>query len=213
MRYNNNMEPKIPKVRSGLSPELADSLKYRDSLLLNKQLELLKELDSPPAAWAEAIGTRLQIRDFLVQQKANLAKLHSNEEPNLRQNVANYLYALDTSLTGLTGDYGQDRAPETAQQLKENRIDRLMREPSNSLLELAIGFSAQDSDKVLSAGSLVARTIDIRNGVVERLWSPALSYTEGDIQIAHEELDTEILTVNSNFDRQISTILLWDESA
>ncbi len=75
------------------------------------------------------------------------------------------------------------------------------------------GFSSQDSNKVLSADDLVNRTVTIRNDVVERLWSAAQSYSEGDAAIAHQELGLEMSAVNNNFDHQISTILVCEDIA
>ncbi len=140
MRYNNNMEPQIPKVRTILSPELIHSLEAQDGTNLMEHVSRLKQEDSPTAVWAEAIGTRLQIRDFLVQQKGGLAALQANQDLDLKQNVANYLHAFDSNLTTLTGHYGRDRPPATPQQLKETRLDRLTREPANDLVELIGGL-------------------------------------------------------------------------
>lgn len=213
MRYTNNMEPQIPNVRSMLSGELAHALEVEDGVTLAEQLSHLKEENSPTAAWAEAIGARLQIRDFLVQQKGGLAALQANNHPDLRQNIANYLHSLDTDLSTITGHYGQDRAPATTQELKDARLVRLTQEPADKLVELTVGFSSQDSDKVLSADYLIVRTINIRNDVVECLWSAAQSYSEGSVDIAKQELDIGISAVNSDFDTQISTILTWEEAA
>jgi hypothetical protein len=68
-------------------------------------------------------------------------------------------------------------------------------------------------DKILDADSLVGRAIDIRNEVVERLWSAAQTYQEGDPATAHHELDNEAAEVNKDFDRLLESILRWEEAA
>lgn len=211
MRYTMNMEPQVPKVRSMFNSEMARSLEAKDCNILVKELSSLKEVNSPIANWAEAIGTRLQIRDFLLQQKGGLATLQDNFDPDIRLKVTNYLNNFDSDLSILTGDYNQDSHSMTTLQLKEVRLDRLMREPSTKLLELMIGFSSQDSDKVLSSDELVSRTVDMRNDFVERLWSAAQSYSEGNIDIARHELSVEMLAINSDLDTQISSLLKWKE--
>ena len=212
MRYTKNMEPQIPKMRTMFNGELAHSLEAKDGTTLAEQLSRLKNESSPTAVWAEAIGTRLQIRDFLVQQKGGLAALHANQNPDMKQNISNYLSGLDAQLSSLSGQYGQDRAPATAQELKDARLARLTQEPADKLLYLTDHFSYQDSDKVLSADKLVDLTIDIRNDVVTRLWSAAQTYNEGSTDIAQHELGIELSAVNNNFDQQISTILMVEET-
>lgn len=207
------MEPQKPKVSSMFSHELARSLEENDSVTLVEQLTSLREENTPTAMWAEAVGTRLQIRDFLVQQKGGLAALHSSQGQNMRENVANYLHGIDTGLTILTGDYGQDMPPATPQQLKEARLGRLTQEPAEKLLRLISGFSTQDSDAVLSASDLIDRTIAIRHDIVERLWTATQSYNEGFAMAAAQELDIEMTAVNDSLNNQISTILVWDENA
>lgn len=213
MRYTNNMEPGTKKVRSILSHELAHSIESKDGASLVDQLSRLKDEESPTAVWAEAIGTRLQIRDFLVQQKNSLLSLRANQTPDLRQDVTDYLHALDAGLSTLTGYYGQERSPATPKELKIARLDRLTIEPADNLVELTAAFSSQDSDKVLPAGDLVDRTVNIRNDVVERLWSAAQTFNEGDPALARTEFDQESSAVNDNFDQQIGTILAWEEVA
>jgi hypothetical protein len=205
------MEPQVPKVRFMLSPEIVHSIDTKDGQSLVAQLGKLIEVNSPTATWAEAIGTRLQIRDFLLQQKGNLAALQTNQDPDIRQNVTNYLHIFDADLTSLTGQYGQDRPPLTPHQLKSNRLSRLTQLPTNKLMELASGFSYLTDDRQLGADDLIQRTVNIRNDVVEQLWSAAQSYNEGDIGVAQKELEFATSTVNDNIDIQISTILAWEE--
>ena len=213
MRYTKNMEPQAPKVRSLFSGELVDVLDAKDCHALVEQIGRLTTEDSPAATWAEALGTRLQIRDFLVTQKTGLAELMANQEPNLKQNITNYLHGLDTDLTSLTGDYGQDRPPATPQMLKEARIGRLTHEPADSLVSIVAGFSEQETSHMLLPGDLVNRTLSIRDGIVERLWSAAQSYNEGDTAIAQQELHGEAFAVNNSLDTYIGTILVWEDAA
>jgi len=213
MSYNVNMEPRPLLIRDILSPEFTGAIQNQDSGAVVGYLENLAIEDSPAAKWAEALGTRLQIRDFLMRQKGGLASLHSSQTPNIQQSIREYFHGMDDNLVELTGQDQHKDLSEPRESLKTSRIKRLTQENGQRLLELVDGFSHQEVDKILDADRLVDRAIDVRNGVVERLWSAALTYQEGDPAMAHLELDNEATEVNNDFDRLIGGILRWEETA
>jgi len=213
MSYTMNMEPKPSLIRDFLSREFTTAIQNQDSGAVAGYLESLAVEDSPASKWAEAVGTRLQIRDFLLQQKGGLASLHSTQSPDIQQSIREYFQGMDTNLAGLTGQSQYKDSPEPRESIKAARIKRLTQENGQRLLELVDGFSHQEVDKILDADSLVGRAVDIRNGVVERLWSAAQTYQEGDPATAHHELDNEAAEVNKDFDRLLESILRWEEAA
>lgn len=213
MRYTNNMEPKPPQIRDVMPSELAAALHNQDARATAEYLDHLATEDSPVANWAEALGTRLQIHDFLLQQKGSLATLHANQTPNVEQSIRNYLQDMDKNLAGILGHHPHKDETKPKESLKFSRIHRLTQETGPRMLDLVDRFSHQETHQVLDANTLIARTIDIRNGVVERLWSAAQTYSEGNSNVARQELDIEATAVNSEFDQLRGGILQVEEAS
>jgi len=167
----------------------------------------LARQDTLATNWVEAIGTRLQIRDFLIQQKSGLASLYSRPSIDLAQSIGNFFKDMDTSLGVLSGQELSKNNVERREQLKTSRIERLGQEDRQRLLYLVEGFSHQEIDNMLSADSLIDRTVEVRNEVIERLWSVAQTYNEGQVDLARQEFNIEAAAINNDFDQFVGSIL------
>src|SRR5690349_11030005 len=107
MSYTYNMEPRPDSMRAMFNHDMLTALTDANGVMLAKELQNLKAESSPVAGWAEAVGTRLQIRDFLLKQKGQIAGLRTDEHTDLRQDVTGILKQIDEDLSVVTGHQEQ----------------------------------------------------------------------------------------------------------
>jgi len=207
MRYTMNKEPRAMLIREVLDKKFSAAIDNKDGEVVADCIRKLARQDTLATNWVEAIGTRLQIRDFLIQQKSGLASLYSRPSIDLAQSIGNFFKDMDTSLGVLSGQELSKNNVERREQLKTSRIERLGQEDRQRLLYLVEGFSHQEIDNMLSADSLIDRTVEVRNEVIERLWSVAQTYNEGQVDLARQEFNIEAAAINNDFDQFVGSIL------
>jgi len=207
MRYTMNKEPRAMLIREVLDKKFSAAIDNKDGEVVADCIRELARQDTLATNWVEAIGTRLQIRDFLIQQKSGLASLYSRPSIDLAQSIGNFFKDMDTSLGVLSGQELSKNNVERREQLKTSRIERLGQEDRQRLLYLVEGFSHQEIDNMLSADSLIDRTVEVRNEVIERLWSVAQTYNEGQVDLARQEFNIEAAAINNDFDQFVGSIL------
>jgi hypothetical protein len=213
----NNMEPVPSSVHDRLHAELNHALDSKNPAAVADQVERFTHDTSVTADWLEAIGVRYQIRDFMVNQKANLAAMNSVGSKDVGQTISLYLQNFDNDLEGIVlGDTTGIVDPEQRKLTnKANRISRVATElrgnSADNTVSLLGDFSAQGASKVLFADALLNLTIDARNGITERLWPVAQTYNESGTDLAQQELAEEALAANDSFDKLIQSSLRWRE--
>lgn len=208
MRYTkHNMEPKPLIMHDMFEPALAKAIGSKDVPATKACLEQLVSQESVVAEWTAALGTRLKIRDLLLAQKGNLAALLNNPPLHIPQGVTEYIKGFDGGLSDISGWNPETNETRPVQELKQDRINRLGREKDDSLFRILTSFAGEEPDKVVGADALVNRLNDIRNGVVERLWSAAQTYNEGNAATAMRELQQEGTAVIHDFDMLTGAVL------
>lgn len=210
------MEPKpqVPRVEDILEPTLLHAINTANAEGMIMSIHTATLEHSPTGEWLEAVGTRLQLRDFFVVQKGELTSLSSGETP-LGNRIDEYLQGLDVGVNDIKHptviDNGGHVSPEEARRTAS--IARVAREVQvrtpKSAAKLLSYFSEQEVDSMMSVARLEYELDNIRNGVVERLWSVVQTTLEGDRQTAQQELLQQTEAVNELLDNALLSVLKW----
>lgn len=213
MSYNRNMEPQNPRITDILEGTLRSALEHDNTEELTASLERLQHEEGPVAEWAEAIGTRLQIRDLLTELKGQAAVVHDVQDPSITNTVRGFLQEMDDQLIDITGSDKSTGKQEEPPVLKTKRIGRLIAETEQNpetALDLLRGFASQPVNAVVPASFLASHMKEIRQDIVETMWPAAVSANEGNFHNAQIELAEGVSRVNHRLDAALSGLMKWN---
>ncbi len=215
MTYNKEMEQPRRPISEMLGPNLQGAMKAADNVRAAEIIQGMATEQTERAGWAEAIGVRLQLRDFCVTQKGAIARLQPEQGSSLEVTVKHYLQAADHQLLLITGGHGRHETDISGQTLKNVRIGRMSHELQTrtpaSATEFLRYFSGQDANDYLPADVLAQRAVTVRQAIVESLWPAAQAeYESAGRSTAERELMAAGAEVNNQLDDVIGQVLRWD---
>ena len=179
---------------------------------------VLAAVESAPAddSVIEAIGLRLQLKDYWLGRKAMLAQTFNDTESQpFDEAVKAMLHSADTELARLAGAAGPDEtdAAQTSTQLAELRKQRLIDELANKQPEDRVAFMERfgmhTMNDIARPDELVAWTRTWRNETVEIAWDAVKSYREegGLTEPVLRKIGNTALALNNTYNQLINGVV------
>ena len=191
----------VPRIRALLDSAMARAIDDEDAATLRSLIEGHQTALPLVQTWLEALGARLEIRDFLIGQRDGLTDLGSSSGGFIGERIRSFLQHLDQSLGNLVG------LPDHGGVLRSRRLERLRKEPDDSLLLLAGEFTKQSSDSsVLFPDRLIRHTREVRDNIVEQLWPVDSTLRESGEQAAQQELSAAITRLRTDISDHIQNV-------